>query len=120
MKKNEFLFDYETVELSAQEENTDYDDKLDNSLDLDEVDEDTVSDYDEDNASTSHDEDDTQEETPFTLAVNDIETTFWDFTYLVNKYKVKGTKSALKKARVLATKLSKQLKEFRKVTKELI
>ncbi|MBO3757534.1 MAG: hypothetical protein JTT14_00240 [Candidatus Brockarchaeota archaeon] len=52
--------------------------------------------------------------------VNAVDDVFWEMSHYLQKYMDKGTKSSLKKARVLATKLSKALKELRKGTRHLI
>jgi len=51
---------------------------------------------------------------------NNIDEIFWEMSHYLQKYMDKGTKSSLKKARVLATKLTKALKEFRKGTRQFI
>lgn len=52
--------------------------------------------------------------------VSAVDEVFWEMSHYLQKYMDKGTKSSLKKARVLATKLSKALKELRKGTRHLI
>lgn len=52
--------------------------------------------------------------------VNNVDEVFWEMSHYLQKYMDKGTKSSLKKARVLATKLSKSLKELRKGTRHLV
>jgi len=52
--------------------------------------------------------------------VSAVDEVFWEMSQYLQKYMDKGTKSSLKKARVLATKLSKALKELRKGTRHLI
>ena len=51
---------------------------------------------------------------------NNIDEIFWEMSHYLQKYMDKGTRSSLKKARVLATKLTKALKEFRKGTRQFI
>lgn len=51
---------------------------------------------------------------------HNVDEIFWEMSHYLQKYMDKGTKSSLKKARVLATKLTKALKEFRKGTRQFI